>query len=83
MRRGFAGFKRKRKSSRRSDPDVAVAGDDVLVGTQVGGAHGSAGVEFIGGNADLGAFRKAGAKAYEVLKIIDAKTAVHKEIGKN
>jgi len=34
-------------------------------------------------DVDLGAFRKAGDKAYEVLKIIDAKTAVHKEIGKN
>jgi TRAP-type transport system periplasmic protein len=32
---------------------------------------------------DLGAFRKAGEKAYEVLKIIDAKSAIHKEIGKN
>jgi TRAP-type transport system periplasmic protein len=32
---------------------------------------------------DLAAFRKAGEKAYEVLKIIDAKKAVHKEIGKN
>jgi TRAP-type C4-dicarboxylate transport system substrate-binding protein len=31
---------------------------------------------------DLAAFRKAGDKAYEVLKIIDAKNAVHKEIGK-
>jgi tripartite ATP-independent transporter DctP family solute receptor len=34
-------------------------------------------------DVDLAAFRKAGEKAYEVLKIIDAKTAVHKEIGKN
>jgi hypothetical protein len=34
-------------------------------------------------DVDLGAFRKAGDKAYEVLKIIDAKNAVHKEIGKN
>jgi TRAP-type transport system periplasmic protein len=34
-------------------------------------------------DVDLAAFRKAGDKAYEVLKIIDAKTAVHKEIGKN
>jgi TRAP-type transport system periplasmic protein len=34
-------------------------------------------------DVDLPAFRKAGEKAYEVLKIIDAKTAVHKEIGKN
>lgn len=34
-------------------------------------------------DADLAAFRKAGEKAYEVLKIIDAKNAVHKEIGKN
>jgi tripartite ATP-independent transporter DctP family solute receptor len=31
---------------------------------------------------DLAAFRKAGDKAYEVLKISDAKNAVHKEIGK-
>jgi TRAP-type C4-dicarboxylate transport system substrate-binding protein len=31
---------------------------------------------------DLAAFRKAGEKAYEVLKISDAKNAVHKEIGK-
>ena len=29
------------------------------------------------------AFRKAGDKAYEVLKITDSKNAVHKEIGKN
>ena len=29
------------------------------------------------------AFRKAGDKAYEALKITDAKNAVHKEIGKN
>ena len=34
-------------------------------------------------NVDLAAFRKAGDKAYEVLKITDSKTAVHKEIGKN
>ena len=34
-------------------------------------------------DTDLAAFRKAGEKAYEVLKILDAKTAVHKEIGKN
>ena len=34
-------------------------------------------------DVDLAAFRKAGDKAYEVLKIIDAKNAVHKEIGKN
>jgi TRAP-type C4-dicarboxylate transport system substrate-binding protein len=32
---------------------------------------------------DLAAFRKAGEKAYEALRIVDAKTAVHKEIGKN
>jgi tripartite ATP-independent transporter DctP family solute receptor len=32
---------------------------------------------------DLAAFRKAGEKAYEVLKIQDAKAVVHKEIGKN
>jgi TRAP-type C4-dicarboxylate transport system substrate-binding protein len=31
---------------------------------------------------DLDAFRKAGDKAYEALKIIDAKNTVHKEIGK-
>lgn len=31
---------------------------------------------------DLAAFRKAGEKAYEVLKITDAKDRVHKEIGK-
>jgi tripartite ATP-independent transporter DctP family solute receptor len=31
---------------------------------------------------DLAAFRKAGEKAYEVLKITDAKNAVYKEIGK-
>jgi tripartite ATP-independent transporter DctP family solute receptor len=31
---------------------------------------------------DLAAFRKAGEKAYEVLKIVDAKNAVYKEIGK-
>ncbi len=34
-------------------------------------------------DVDLAAFRKAGDKAYEVLKITDSKTAVHKEIGKN
>ena len=33
-------------------------------------------------DVDLAAFRKAGNKAYEVLKIQDAKNAVHKEIGK-
>jgi len=34
-------------------------------------------------DVDLAAFRRAGDKAYEALKIIDAKNAVHKEIGKN
>ena len=34
-------------------------------------------------DVDLAAFRKAGEKAYEVLKILDAKNQVHKEIGKN
>jgi TRAP-type transport system periplasmic protein len=34
-------------------------------------------------DVDLAAFRKAGEKAYEALKIIDSKAAVHKEIGKN
>jgi TRAP-type transport system periplasmic protein len=34
-------------------------------------------------DVDLPAFRKAGEKAYEVLKIQDAKAAVYKEIGKN
>jgi tripartite ATP-independent transporter DctP family solute receptor len=33
-------------------------------------------------DVNLPAFRKAGDKAYEVLKIVDAKNAVHKEIGK-
>ena len=33
-------------------------------------------------DVDLAAFRKAGDKAYEQLKLIDAKNAVHKEIGK-
>ena len=33
-------------------------------------------------DVDLAAFRKAGEKAYEVLKINDAKVAVHREIGK-
>jgi TRAP-type C4-dicarboxylate transport system substrate-binding protein len=33
-------------------------------------------------DVDLAAFRKAGDKAFEVLKITDAKNAVHKEIGK-
>lgn len=33
-------------------------------------------------DVDLAAFRKAGDKAYEHLKLIDAKNAVHKEIGK-
>lgn len=34
-------------------------------------------------DVDLAAFRKAGDKAFEVLKIGDAKAQVHKEIGKN
>jgi tripartite ATP-independent transporter DctP family solute receptor len=34
-------------------------------------------------DVDLPAFRKAGEKAYEVLKIQDAKNTVYKEIGKN
>jgi TRAP-type transport system periplasmic protein len=34
-------------------------------------------------DVNLAAFRKAGDKAYETLKIMDAKAAVHKEIGKN
>jgi TRAP-type C4-dicarboxylate transport system substrate-binding protein len=34
-------------------------------------------------DVDLAAFRKAGDKAFEALKIIDAKNTVHKEIGKN
>jgi TRAP-type C4-dicarboxylate transport system substrate-binding protein len=34
-------------------------------------------------DVDLAAFRKAGEKAYEVLKILDARNAVSKEIGKN
>lgn len=33
-------------------------------------------------DVDLAAFRKAGDKAYEALKILDAKNALHKEIGK-
>jgi TRAP-type transport system periplasmic protein len=33
-------------------------------------------------DVDLAAFRKAGERAYEALKISDAKKAVHKEIGK-
>lgn len=33
-------------------------------------------------DVDLAAFRKAGEKAYEVLKLTEAKNAVHKEIGK-
>jgi TRAP-type transport system periplasmic protein len=33
-------------------------------------------------DVDLAAFRKAGDKAFEVLKITDARNAVHKEIGK-
>jgi tripartite ATP-independent transporter DctP family solute receptor len=33
-------------------------------------------------DVDLAAFRKAGEKAYEQLKLVDAKNAVHKEIGK-
>lgn len=33
-------------------------------------------------DVDLPAFRKAGDKAYEVLKLTDVKNAVHKEIGK-
>jgi TRAP-type transport system periplasmic protein len=34
-------------------------------------------------DVDLAAFRKAGDKAFEVLKIMDSKNAVHKEIGKS
>lgn len=34
-------------------------------------------------DVDIAAFRKAGEKAYEVLKLTDVKNAVHKEIGKN
>jgi TRAP-type transport system periplasmic protein len=34
-------------------------------------------------DVDLAAFRKAGEKAYEVLKLTDAKNKVHREIGKN
>lgn len=33
-------------------------------------------------NVDLAAFRRAGEKAYEQLKLVDARNAVHKEIGK-
>jgi TRAP-type transport system periplasmic protein len=33
-------------------------------------------------DVDMAAFRKAGDKAYEALKILDAKNQVHKEIGK-
>lgn len=33
-------------------------------------------------DVDMGAFRKAGDKAYEQLKLLDVKNAVHKEIGK-
>ena len=33
-------------------------------------------------DVDLAAFRKAGEKAYEVLKLTDVKNAVYKEIGK-
>jgi len=33
-------------------------------------------------DVDLAAFRKAGEKAYEALKIMDARNAVYKEIGK-
>jgi hypothetical protein len=33
-------------------------------------------------NVDLAAFRKAGEKAYEVLKIADVKEEVFKELGK-
>ena len=36
-------------------PQMPVAADDVLVGGQVGGAHGAAGVELVGADADLGA----------------------------
>lgn len=34
-------------------------------------------------DVNLAAFRKAGEKAYETLKILDARNAVHKEIGKS
>ena len=37
-----------------SRADVAVAGDDEFVGADVGSAHGAAGVEFVGGDADFG-----------------------------
>ena len=33
-------------------------------------------------NVDIAAFKKAGEKAYEVLKIADVKNKVFKEIGK-
>jgi hypothetical protein len=33
-------------------------------------------------DVDLAAFRKAGEKAYEALRLTEAKNAVHKEIGK-
>ena len=33
-------------------------------------------------DVDLAAFRKAGEKAYEALRLTDAKGAVYKEIGK-
>jgi TRAP-type C4-dicarboxylate transport system substrate-binding protein len=33
-------------------------------------------------DVDLAAFRKAGEKAYETLKIMDARNAVYREIGK-
>src|SRR2546421_1270147 len=39
----------------RLHADLAVAGDDPFVGGEVGGAHGAAGVELVGADADLGA----------------------------
>ena len=40
---------------RPTRPDVAVAADDELPGRQLAQAHGAAGVQLLGGDADLGA----------------------------
>src|SRR3954463_2387623 len=52
---GYTGAADASGAIRRSGTDVSVAGDDPLVGGEVGGAHGAAGVELVGGDAEFGA----------------------------
>ena len=44
-----------RERGERSGADLAGAGDDVFVGGEFFEAHGAAGVEFVGRDADFGA----------------------------